>query len=130
MGGEALKVAVSRHKKGWSVLRGALEEDQHLINAAILECWCNLCTSPTAGVEMLHRNRTCDVQIVTLFIQHDERRVHRAAVSILAMATDEVYSQEDMDWAKDIAAEVAKNGGVVMLQCLLNIRQKSLTERF
>merc|ERR1712154_685498 len=59
---------------------------------------------------------------------HDERRIQRAAVSILAMATDECYDEDGV--AQDIAAEVAKNGGVLMLQCLLNIRQKTLTERF
>ena len=39
-------------------------------------------------------------------------------------------NEETVDIAKDICIEIAKNGGVVMLQCLLNIRQQTLIERF
>merc|ERR1712150_186537 len=137
-----LKRHISIAQKGWTAVRNAIEEDQYQINAAILEIWVNLCVGPfDAGVGMLHRHRTVDVQIVTLFLQHDERRIQRAAVTILAVATsvemeddeneDENEGKEEtVDIAKDICIEIAKNGGVVMLQCLLNIRQQTLIERF
>ena len=48
------------------------------------------------------------------------------------MATSIEYDEQndDNDISRDIAKEIAKNGGVIMLQCLLNIRQSTLIERF
>ena len=134
-----LKINISVDEKGWSTLRNAIEEEQHQINAAILEIWCNLCVGPiVGGIGQLHRHRTVDVQIVTLFLQHDDRRIQRAAVSILAMATSLEMEEDDNDdddgdeehIARDICTEIAEIGGVVMLQCLLNIRQQTLIQRF
>ena len=81
----------------------------------------------------LYKCKETDVQIVTLFLQHDMRRVQRAAVSILAMATSVVCDEEcedEEDVSKAICCEIAKNGGVLMLQCVLNIRQNSLIQKF
>merc|ERR1712154_337831 len=85
-----------------------------------------------AGIERLYRSKETDVHIVCLFLQHDMRRVQRAAISILAMATSVAHDAEndEVDVAKEICAEIAKNGGVLMLQCVLTIRQNSLIERF
>ena len=137
MNNDDIKIDIAKNKRGWSVLRNAFEDEHDLINAAILETWCNLCTAYQAGIIKLYKNRDTDVQIVTLFLQHDSRRIQRAAVSILAIATSIVYDDEDSDndnnepdISKGIAKEIAKNGGVLMLQCLLNIRQQTLIERF
>ena len=132
---EDVKIDISVNKNGWSCLRNAFEDDHDLINAAILEIWCNLCTSFEAGIMRLYKCKETDVQIVTLFLQHDMRRVQRAAVSILAMATSVVCDEEcedegEEDVSKAICCEIAKNGGVLMLQCVLNIRQNSLIQRF
>ena len=68
------------------------------------------------------------------------RRIQRAVVSILAITTSlklEEANDNDDDGdgdkehiARDICTESAKNCAVVILQCLLYIRQQTLIQRF
>ena len=75
--GNDIKVDIAINKNGWSSLRNAFEDEHDLINAAILEIWCNLCTCYQAGMMRLYSNREVDIQIVTLFLRHDMRRIQR-----------------------------------------------------
>ncbi|ETO26523.1 hypothetical protein RFI_10613, partial [Reticulomyxa filosa] len=102
--------------QGWSVLRDAFEQSNPQINAAVLECWCNLCTCEK-GLLNLKRNSDCDIKIVTVFLRDASLRVLTAVTNILAMASCD----------EDLCKSIAKFGGVFSLHVVSRNLREALT---